>query len=219
MRSTVAPDKQDHKTKFQDYYDFRESVATIPSHRLLAILRGVREELLSMGIEIDTAKALALVQSHVIRQPDTLFVPYLLTVCEDAYQRLLFPSLQNEVRRAVERTGRCGGHYGLPEQFAQSAPGATAGSYRVLGIDPGLRTGCKLAVVDKTGKFLEYATIYPLVPRQDVAGAEQVLQDLVSRYAIKAIAVGNGTGSRETEAFVRQFLKKTTAGLPLSRGQ
>jgi uncharacterized protein len=79
---------------------------------------------------------------------------------------------------------------------------------RILGIDPGLRTGCKLAVVDETGKFLEYATIYPLVPRQDIAGAEQVLQDLVSRYTIKAVAIGNGTGSRETEAFVRQFLKK-----------
>jgi uncharacterized protein len=82
------------------------------------------------------------------------------------------------------------------------------GTYGVLGIDPGLRTGCKLVVVDETGKFLEHATIYPLAPRQDVSGAEQVLQDLVSRYTIKAIAIGNGTGSRETEAFVRQFLKK-----------
>jgi uncharacterized protein len=82
------------------------------------------------------------------------------------------------------------------------------GTYSVLGVDPGLRTGCKLAVVDETGKFLEHATIYPLVPRQDIAGAEQLLQDLMSRYTIKAVAIGNGTGSRETEAFVRQFLKK-----------
>ena len=82
------------------------------------------------------------------------------------------------------------------------------GTYGVLGVDPGLRTGCKLAVVDETGKFLEHATIYPLVPRQDIAGAEQVLQNLISRYTIKAIAIGNGTGSRETEAFVRQLLKK-----------
>src|SRR5438309_8146257 len=82
------------------------------------------------------------------------------------------------------------------------------GSYGVLGVDPGLRTGCKLAVVNETGKFLEHATIYPLVPRHDIAGAEQVLQELMSRYTIKAVAIGNGTGSRETEAFVRQFLKK-----------
>lgn len=208
IRSTVAQGKQDHKTKFQDYYDFQESVATIPSHRMLAILRGVREEVLSMGIEIDTAKALALVQSRVIQARETPFVPYLLACCEDAYQRLLFPSLQNEVRRALKERADAEAITVFQGNLRSLLMAPPLGSYGVLGVDPGLRTGCKLAVVDETGKFLEHATIYPLAPRHDSAGAEQVLQDLMSRYTIKAVAIGNGTGSRETEAFVRQFLKK-----------
>jgi uncharacterized protein len=208
VRSTVAQGKQDHKTKFQDYYDFQESVATIPSHRMLAILRGVREEVLSMGIEIDTAKALALVQSRVLQVRETPFVSYLLACCEDAYQRLLFPSLQNEVRRALKERADAEAITVFQGNLRSLLMAPPLGSYGVLGVDPGLRTGCKLAVVDETGKFLEHATIYPLAPRQDSAGAEQVLQDLLSRYTIKAVAIGNGTGSRETEAFVRQFLKK-----------
>jgi uncharacterized protein len=208
VRSTVAQGKQDHKTKFQDYYDFQESVATIPSHRMLAILRGVREEVLSMGIEIDTAKALALVQSRVIQERETPFVSYLLACCEDAYQRLLFPSLQTEVRRALKERADAEAITVFQGNLRSLLMAPPLGVYGVLGVDPGLRTGCKLAVVDETGKFLEHATIYPLVPRQDSAGAEQVLQDLMRRYTIKAVAIGNGTGSRETEAFVRQFLKK-----------
>jgi protein Tex len=208
VRSTVTQGKQDHKTKFQDYYDFQESVATIPSHRMLAILRGVREEVLSMGIEIDTAKALALVQSRVIQERETPFVSYLLAYCEDAYQRLLFPSLQTEVRRALKERADAEAITVFQGNLRSLLMASPLGTYGVLGVDPGLRTGCKLAVVDETGKFLEHATIYPLAPRQDIAGAEQVLQDLMSRYTIKAVAIGNGTGSRETEAFVRQFLKQ-----------
>jgi protein Tex len=208
VRSTVAQGKQEHKTKFQDYYDFQEPVATIPSHRMLAILRGVREEVLSMGIEIDTAKALALVQSRVIQERETPFVSYLLAYCDDAYHRLLFPSLQTEVRRALKERADAEATTVFQGNLRSLLMAPPLGTYGVLGVDPGLRTGCKLAVVDETGKFLEHATIYPLTQRQDIAGAEQVLQDLVSRYTIKAVAIGNGTGSRETEAFVRQFLKK-----------
>jgi protein Tex len=208
VHSTVAQGKQDHKTKFQDYYDFQESVATIPSHRMLAILRGVREEVLSMGIEIDTAKALALVQSRMIQERETPFVSYLLAYCEDAYHRLLFPSLQTEVRRALKERADAEATTVFQGNLRSLLMAPPLGTYGVLGVDPGLRTGCKLAVVDETGKFLEHATIYPLTQRQDIAGAEQVLQALVSRYTIKAVAIGNGTGSRETEAFVRQFLKK-----------
>jgi uncharacterized protein len=208
IRSTVAQGKQDHKTKFQDYYDFQESAATIPSHRMLAILRGVREEVLSMGIEIDTTKALALVQSRVIQERETPFVSYLLAYCEDAYHRLLFPSLQTEVRRALKERADAEATTVFQGNLRSLLMAPPLGTYGVLGVDPGLRTGCKLAVVDETGKFLEHATIYPLTQRQDITGAEQVLQALVSRYTIKAVAIGNGTGSRETEAFVRQFLKK-----------
>jgi uncharacterized protein len=208
VHATVAPGKQDQKTKFQDYYDFQEAVATMPSHRILAILRGVREDVLSMQMEIDMAKALALVESRVIQARATPFVPYLLAYCADAYQRLHFPSLQTEVRRALKERADAEAITVFQGNLRNLLMAPPLGTYGVLGVDPGLRTGCKLAVVDETGKFLEHGTIYPLVPRQDVAGAEQVLQDLISRYTIKAIAIGNGTGSRETEAFVRQFLRQ-----------
>src|SRR5215470_8193599 len=207
VRATVVQGKQDQKTKFQDYYDFQEAAATIPSHRILAILRGVREDVLSMHIEVDTPKALALVESRVLQARETPFVPYLLAYCEDAYQRLLFPSLQTEVRRALKERADAEAITVFQGNLRSLLMAPPLGTYGVLGVDPGLRTGCKLAVVDETGKFLEHATIYPLAPRQDITGAEQVLHDLVGRYTIKAIAIGNGTGSRETEAFVRQFLK------------
>lgn len=208
VQANVVQDKHDEKTKFQDYYDFREAVATIPSHRVLAILRGVRERVLTMNIAVDSTQALALVKSRVIYTRDQELVSYLSTYCEDAYQRLLLPSLQTEVRRALKE--RADGEaitvfQGNLRSLLMAPP---LGTYGIVGVDPGLRTGCKIAVVDETGKFLEHATVYPLQPRQDVAGAERVLEALLSRYTIKAIAVGNGTGSRETEAFVRQFLKK-----------
>lgn len=208
VQAGVAAGRQDEKTKFRDYYDFQEAVATIPSHRLLAILRGVREEVLSMSLALDPIKALALVESRVLHNRDASLAPYLRACCEDAYQRLLLPSLQTEVRKVLKE--RADGEaitvfQGNLRSLLMAPP---LGTYGILGLDPGLRTGCKIAVVDDTGKFLEHATIYPLVPRQDVAGAEHVLGDLMHRHAIKAIAIGNGTGSREAEAFVRQLLKK-----------
>jgi uncharacterized protein len=208
VRATVVQGKETQKTKFQDYYDFREPVATIPSHRILAILRGVRENLLAFHIEIDAAKALMQIRQQVIRQPDTVFVPYLQVYCDDAYQRLLLPSLQNEVRRVLKERADAEAISVFQENLKNLLMAPPLGSYCVLGIDPGIRTGCKLAVVDDTGKFLDHTTIYPLPPRQDVEGAERTVSELIERYHIRAIAVGNGTGSRETETFVRQWLDK-----------
>jgi uncharacterized protein len=208
VRSTVVQGKQDEKTKFQDYYDFREAVASIPSHRILAILRGVREGVLAMAIEIDATKALAIIQQQVIRQPESVFAPALQAWCEDAYQRLLLPSLQNEVRRILKERADTEAITVFQDNLRNLLMAPPLGTYSVLGIDPGLRTGCKVAVVDETGKYLEHATIYPLPPREDIADAEQVLTDLMGRYSVRAMAIGNGTGSRETETFVRRFIDK-----------
>ena len=211
VRATVVQGKETQKTKFQDYYDFREPVATIPSHRLLAILRGVREDLLSFHIEIDATKALMQVQQQVIRQPETVFTSYLHACCDDAYHRLLLPSLQNEVRRLLKERADAEAITVFQDNFKNLLMAPPLGRYCVLGVDPGIRTGCKLAIVDDTGKFLDHATIYPLPPRQDVEGAERTVSDLIERYHFQAIAVGNGTGSRETETFFRQYLDKRHA--------
>jgi uncharacterized protein len=131
---------------------------------------------------------------------------------------LLLPSLQTEVRRALKERADAEAITVFQGNLRSLLMAPPLGTYGVLGIDPGLRTGCKLAVVDETGKFLEYATIYPLVPRQDIAGAEQVLQDLVSRYTIKAVAIGNGTG-RAKRRLCPPISQETIAGRDLYRSK
>jgi uncharacterized protein len=208
VRSAAMRGKEGEKTKFQDYYAFQEPVASIPSHRVLAILRGIREGVLSLSIDIDEEKALALLRQQIVPRADTPSAPTLLACVEDAYRRLILPSLQNEVRHSLKERADAEAIGVFQENLRSLLMAPPLGTLGVMGIDPGLRTGCKVAMVDETGKFLEHATIYPLAPRQDVEGAEHTLHELLSRYTVKAIAVGNGTGSRETTTFVRQFLKK-----------
>ncbi len=208
MRSAVVKSKAEEKTKFQDYYDFSESVTTIPSHRILAILRGAREGVLSVAIEIDNDKALAYIRTQIVTQPDADTADYLQAALVDAYQRLILPSLQNEVRGTLKSRADAEAIGVFQENLGSLLMAPPLGAASIIGLDPGLRTGCKLSLVDETGKYLEDTSIYPLAPRNDVEGSEQVLQDILSRYSVRAIAVGNGTGSREATSFVRQFLRK-----------
>ena len=208
MRSTVVRAKAEEKTKFQDYYDFSEAVTTIPSHRILAILRGAREGVLSVAIEIDHDKALAYMRTQVVTQPEAATADYLQAALVDAYQRLILPSLQNEVRGTLKSRADTEAISVFQENLSSLLMSPPLGAASIIGLDPGLRTGCKLSLVDETGKYLEDTAIYPLAPRHDVEGSEQVLQDMLSRHHVKAIAIGNGTGSREATSFVRQFLRK-----------
>jgi len=209
MRSAVVKAKAEEKTKFQDYYDFSEAVTTIPSHRTLAILRGAREGVLSVAIEIDHDKALAYMRTQVVTQPEADTADYLQAAVVDAYQRLILPSLQNEVRGTLKSRADAEAIGVFQENLGSLLMSPPLGAASIIGLDPGLRTGCKLSLVDETGKYLEDTAIYPLAPRRDVEGSEQVLQDILSRHeTVRAIAVGNGTGSREATSFVRQFLRK-----------
>ncbi len=171
-------------------------------------MRGVREGILSMTIEVDATKALGIIQQQIIRRAESLYTASLQAHCADAYERLLLPSLQNEARRALKERADAESMTVFQDNLRSLLMAPPLGSLCVLGLDPGLRTGCKLAVVDETGKFLEHGTIYPLLPKEDIQGAEQALATLVERYRIRAIAVGNGTGSRESETFVRRFIDK-----------
>lgn len=208
VRASVVKARAEEKTKFQDYYDFSEAVTTIPSHRILAILRGAREGVLSVAIEIDNDKALAYMRSRIVTQPEAATAPYLQAAVVDGYQRLILPSLQNEVRGALKSRADAEAIGVFQENLSSLLMSPPLGAAGIIGLDPGLRTGCKLSLVDETGKYLEDTAIYPLAPRHDVEGAEQVLQEMLSRHSVKAIAVGNGTGSREATSFVRQFLRK-----------
>jgi uncharacterized protein len=203
-----APDPEG---KYKMYASYAEPAAKIPSHRMLAIRRGAKEGVLHFEIELDREKPLLYLKNKVIREHGD-WVPHLEAAVEDSYERLLNPSIQTEVRlelkdRADEEAIRV--FRANLESLLLAAP---AGGLRVLAIDPGIRTGCKIAVVDETGKFLEDAVIYPFEPRQDLAGAVRTLSGLARKHRIQAVAIGNGTAGRETLALVNDWLRQAQAG-------
>ncbi len=196
------------KTKFETYYDFSEAVEKIPSHRMLAILRGAKEGILRTELSVDDDKTMTDIGDRLVKEKGSPFEPYIRDAVKDAYNRLLRPSLENEVVNLIrDRAGE-----EAIRVFRENAHNlllsAPAGQIAVVGIDPGLKTGCKIAVVDQTGAFLESATIFPTPPKNDTDGAEKVLLALMDKHNAKAIAIGNGTGSREVNAFVRGVLTK-----------
>jgi protein Tex len=201
---------EDPEGKYQMYRDYREAASKIPSHRMLAVRRGAKEGILSFEIEMDRAKPVLLLKNKTIREPGD-WAPHLEQACEDAWDRLINPSIQTEIRLELKDRSDDEAIRVFRENLENLLLAPPAGMISVLAVDPGLRTGCKIAVVDETGKFLESAVIYPLEPKNDVAGAVQILASLIARRTVRAIAIGNGTGSREAHAFVQDFLRQ--AGL------
>jgi uncharacterized protein len=201
---------QDPEGKFKMYADYREPVSKIPSHRMLAIRRGAKEGILMFEIEVDPAKPVQYLRNRTIRQPGD-WVPHLELAAEDAYQRLINPSIQTEVRLELKDRSDEEAIKVFRDNLENLLLQPPAGMLSVLAVDPGLRTGCKIAVVDDTGKFLEHGVIYPLEPRNDVGGAVKTLAGMIARYNVRALSIGNGTGSREADAFVRDFIRQ--AGL------
>ena len=198
---------EDVERKYQMYGDYREAAARIPSHRMLAVRRGAKEGFLTFEIEMDPAQPVAWLKSRVLRVRGE-WTPHLEQAVEDAYERLLNPSIQTEVRLELKDRSDEEAIRVFRENLENLLLSAPAGRLGVLAIDPGIRTGCKLAVVDDTGKFLESAVIYLMEPRKDLAGAARTLAGLIARHHVRAIAIGNGTGSREASAYVRDFLRQ-----------
>ena len=208
IRAQVAQGKESEKTKYEMYYKFEETVPKIPSHRMLAIRRGTRENVLHYSIDIDSEKSIANLLPQVVRDGQSQFAPLLDRAVRDSYERLLLPSIQNEVRSALRERAEAEAIRVFEENLRTLLLAPPAGQISVIGIDPGQRTGCKIAVVDSTGKFLENQTIYPTEPKKDLEGAEKIVLDLVQKHNVRGIAIGNGTASRETEAFVRSVVEK-----------
>ena len=202
--SRKTMDAKDEQEKFKMYYEYREPVTTIPSHRMLAIRRGEAENVLYWLIELDEPRVLALLRSRVLRAEGD-WTPHLQLAIEDSWKRLLNASIQGEIRMELKRRSDTAAIDVFRENLEHLLLAAPAGPIGVLGIDPGLRTGCKLAIVDETGKFLADSVIYPHTGRTDEANSK--LAALIAQHNIRAIAIGNGTASRETDAFVRDFLQ------------
>ena len=202
--SRKTTDAVDEQEKFKMYYEYQEPVKTIPSHRMLAIRRGESENVLYFLIDVGQERALAVVRRHVLRQPGD-WTPQLELAIDDAWKRLLNSSVQAEVRLELKRRSDTEAIQVFRDNLYNLLLAPPAGPISVLGIDPGLRTGCKVAVVDETGKLLAHDVLYLHTSKQGNAQATPKLEALLHNYNVRAIAIGNGTASRETDAFVREL--------------
>ncbi len=199
--------KPEEKTAYQMYYDFNEKVNHLPSHRILAINRGEKEEYLKVKLEKPEDKILDFIARDMIKG-NTQFTAMLQTTIEDSWKRLIEPSIDREIRsdlteKAEEQAIKVFGKNAKPLLLAPPLKGMT-----VMGFDPAYRTGCKIAVIDETGKLLATTTVYPTEPQNDIEGAKKELKQLIQKWNVDIIAIGNGTASRESESFVSDMLKE-----------
>jgi protein Tex len=199
-------DAVDEQEKFKMYYDYREPVKTIPSHRMLAIRRGETESILYFLIELEPLRATSLLCARILRQPGD-WTPHLELAIVDSWKRLLNPSIQGELRLELKKRSDADAIQVFRDNLHNLLLAAPAGPISVLGIDPGLRTGCKVAVVDETGKFLAHDVLYLHTSKNAASGANDTLAALITKHNVRAIAIGNGTASRETDTFIRDFLR------------
>ncbi len=212
LASRVASDKKDAVTKFEMYYDFQEPLKDIPSHRMLAMRRGEKEEVLFLAIVAPVEEILSSLKVRFVRSAG-IFGPFLERVVEDAYKRLMAPSIEVELRLEAKRKADEAAIRVFADNLRNLLLAPPAGGERVLGIDPGMRTGCKLAAVDETGRFLGHAVIYPHTGEGKAEAARRDLMRFLEVHGCGMVAVGNGTGGRETEQFVREVLSAAGKGV------
>lgn len=194
------------ESPYRMYYDFKEPVKSIPNHRILAINRGEREKFLKVHLVLPDDEIISKIKSQVIKNTISDICEYIEKAIEDSYKRLIFPSIEREIRSV------------LTERAEEEAIDVFALNLRallmqppvrgavIMGIDPAYRTGCKVAVIDETGKLLAYTTIYPIEPQNKIEESKKELKALIEEYNVNIIAIGNGTGSRETELFISKMI-------------
>jgi uncharacterized protein len=204
--SRKATDAVDEQEKFKMYYEYSEPVKTIPSHRMLAIRRGEGENVLYFLLEIEPERAIAIIQKHVLKLAGD-WTKQLELAIEDAWKRLLNSSIQGEIRLELKKRSDTEAIRVFRDNLYNLLLSPPAGPISVLGIDPGLRTGCKVAVVDETGKLLDHDVLYLHTSKHGNEESAPKLEALLRKHNVRAIAIGNGTAGRETDAFVREFLR------------
>ena len=204
--SRKVTDAVDEQEKFKMYYEYKEPVKTIPSHRMLAIRRGEGENVLYFLIDVEPERAIGIMRRHVLRQQGD-WTHQLELAIDDAWKRLLNSSIQGEIRLELKRRSDTEAIHVFRDNLYNVLLAPPAGPISVLGIDPGLRTGCKVAVVDETGKLLAHDVLYLHTSKHGNDESGPKLESLLRRHNVRAIAIGNGTASRETDAFVRDFLR------------
>ena len=199
--------KPEEKSSYDMYYDFTESINRLPSHRILAINRGEKEEFLKVKIDKPEEKILGYIQRDIIKG-HTQFEEYLVNTIVDSWKRLIEPSIDREIRSDLTEKAEEKAIKVFGKNAKQLLLGAPIKNLTVIGFDPAYRTGCKIAVIDETGKVLETTTIYPTEPQNDVENSAKVLLNLIKKYDVNMFAIGNGTASRESEMFVADVIKR-----------
>lgn len=199
--------KPEEKSAYEMYYDYSENVNKIPSHRILAINRGEKEEFLKVKIEKEEDKILEKIEKDIIKG-ENQFTQYLKDTIQDSFKRLIEPSIDREIRSDLTEKAEEQAIKVFGKNAKQLLLGAPIKGITVMGFDPAYRTGCKIAIIDETGKVLDIATVYPTEPQNDVEGAEKELVRLINKDHVDMIAIGNGTASRESEMFVSEMIKK-----------
>lgn len=204
----IVKQAKEENSPYEMYYDYSEAILKMPSHRILAINRGEKEKFLKVKLDTPDKKILAYLEKQIIKDKNSQFASYLESAILDSYKRLIAPSIEREIRndlteKAEEKAIKVFGKNA--KQLLMQPP---IKDIVVMGFDPAYRTGCKIAVIDKTGKVLATTTVYPTEPQNDVEGAKKVLKDLIDKYDVNMISIGNGTASRESEVFVSNMLKE-----------
>ena len=201
--------KEDEKSNYEMYYDYNEAIKYIPSHRILAINRGEKEGFLKVKIEKPEDKILNYIERDIIKG-ETQFTSMLKETILDSFRRLIEPSIDREIRSDLTEKAEEKAIKVFGKNSKQLLLGAPIKGKTVMGFDPAYRTGCKIAVIDETGKVLDYTTVYPTEPQNDVEGAKKELLKLIDKDKVDMIAIGNGTASRESEMFVADMIKEAS---------
>ena len=205
--ATEAVDPEE-KTVYEMYYDRHEALSKIPNHRVLAINRGEKEKKLKVKVTVDAEVMHGVIAQNIIKNEKNIFYGLLQETIADAYKRLMAPSIEREMRNLLTERAEAEAVKIFAKNTESLLMTPPVKGKRIIAIDPGYRTGCKVAVLDETGKLKAYTTIYPTEPKNDIKGTEAVLKKIVEKYHTDIIVVGNGTASRETEEVVANFIKK-----------
>ncbi|MGI6205865.1 MAG: Tex family protein [Anaerovoracaceae bacterium] len=200
---------KEEKTPYEMYYEYSEAVNKIPNHRVQAVNRGEKEKKLKVRIDVDTDKICSMLKERVITNEKSVFAGLISDAVNDAYKRLMAPSVERELRNELSERAEKESIKIFSANTKNLLMQRPVRGARVLAIDPGQRTGCKLAALGSTGKLLAYATIYPTPPKKDIAGSERTITKLIDRFNLNTIVIGNGTASRETEKFIADYIAKT----------
>ena len=201
--------KPEEKSNYEMYYEYSEPIKYIPSHRILAINRGEKEDFLKVKLEKPEEKILIHIEKDIIKG-NTQFTKMLQETILDSFKRLIEPSIDREIRSDLTEKAEEKAIKVFGQNSKQLLLGAPIKGKTVMGFDPAYRTGCKIAVIDETGKVLDYTTVYPTEPQNDVEGAKKELLKLIEKDKVDMIAIGNGTASRESEMFVADMIKETS---------